>query len=142
LFVSTGELNEMKDSKNRITIISENFSGRIAMSGWLGKQGEFSLNPNNVKRRWFILRDNEGTDKIEYYTQVGGSLKGTINLMNCKIQNIEGAVNSIAIVCEKEGKEREYILFADSDQELKEWISAISAAINALQREREKSHLS
>jgi len=139
MFASTGEIPDIAlvDDRLRKTIMEKNPGGRISKSGWLGKQGEFSFTPNAMwKRRWFILKDDPGTDRIEYYTDENGSLKGTISLVDCKLQNLEGEGTSFVVVSLKEGKKREFILNADSDQDMKEWVRAINASMNAIQKER------
>jgi len=138
-FLSTGVLSEYKVQSVTPRISQMEFSGsRLAKTGWLSKQGKFSIRPNEWKRRWCILEDIIGTDKISYFTQEGGSLKGSIQLQGCTVQRkeIEGNVNTFSIHTQKKDKKREYVLSADSDQDMKEWVLAVTAATKAIAAEK------
>lgn len=93
-----------------------------AKEGWMTKQGGFI---KTWKRRWFVLR---GTT-LAYFVKPGGKLKGEIECA--------GATEvAAAPECKKQPafkvvvpSARTYYIRTDSDQEVQNWVEAITRAI-------------
>lgn len=98
---------------------------KVRKEGWLWKQGKFHT---AFKKRWFYLNDNY----LDYYRSNKESKSiCSIPLSEVKLCSVEekdfDRPNCVALVT----KDRKYILSADSEEEIHQWINAICESMTA-----------
>eukprot|EP01137_Pigoraptor_chileana_P008310 Opistho-2@54957 len=101
--------------------------------GFLTKQGG---GIKTWKKRWFILKDagSDGPLRLEYFpNEKAGEALGVINLEEAsgigKVEGPKGQKYAFEVVCPG----RTYIIVADSDYDMDDWLALIKGALDKLE---------
>ena len=108
---------------------------KVIVSGWLKKEGGFV---HNWKKRWFELRGN----RLYYYTESGGDLKGTVELTKDSIVQSTELIGQPAFTVQTTSKSRVYKIVSEKKQDRDHWVSEIRNLIQSLGSSLQKSKTS
>jgi hypothetical protein len=142
-FVSTGILKSETEHYFKLRASDAAKGERIGINGWLTKEGHIRKNWN---RRYFVLEGSRLTDAVQYYQdETLSKKKGEIPLTQCSIvDTFEGKGQQQycfeITTTKKNGNNAEkikYYLCAENELEKNRWITAIIAAREALEHEKQ-----